>query len=129
MKELKIILAGFFAEQNQNMSDLQIIDWVVPSLKTHPECAMIDLKWSKDSGGYNKVVFINLPLNRQFNNHRAIFLTYVEDEEVIVNQKLFSWTPWEVIFHEEINKIRLSRGLEEADFPKYYSHVGGCRVK
>lgn len=93
----------------------------------NPECAMIDLKWSIDSGGYNKVVFINLPLNRQFNNHRAIFLTYTN--EVIVNRRMFDWTPWEVILHEEINKIRLSRGLEEADFPKYYSHVGGFRVK
>ena len=58
----------------------------------NPECAMIDLKWSRDSGGYNKVVFINLPLNRQFNIHRAIFLTYTN--EVIVNRRMFDWTPW-----------------------------------
>lgn len=93
----------------------------------NPECAMIDLKWSIDSGEYNKIVHLNLPLKAQFNNHRAIFLTYTN--EVIVNRRMFDWTPWEVILHEEINKIRLSRGLEEADFPKYYSHVGGFRVK
>jgi hypothetical protein len=93
----------------------------------NPECAMIDLKWSIDSGGYNKIVLLNLPLKSQFNNLRAIFLTYTN--EVIVNRRMFDWTPWEVILHEEINKIRLSRGLEEADFPKYYSHVGGFRVK
>lgn len=93
----------------------------------NPECAMIDLKWSRDSGGYNKIVLLNLPLKAQFNNLRAIFLTYTN--EVIVNRRMFDWTPWEVILHEEINKIRLSRGLELADVPKYYSHVGGCRVK
>ena len=90
----------------------------------NPECAMIDLKWSRYSGGYNKIVLLNLPLKAQFNNLRAIFLTYTN--EVIVNRRMFDWTPWEVILHEEINKIRLSRGLEEADF---YSHVGGFRVK
>jgi len=86
----------------------------------NPECAMIDLKWSKDSGGYNKVVFVNLPLKAQFNTRRAIFLTYASYKEVIVNQKMFSWTSWEVVFHDDINKIRVSLGLEEAEFPRIY---------
>jgi hypothetical protein len=89
----------------------------------NPECAMIDLKWSRDSGGYNKIVHLNLPLKAQFNNQRAILLTYSDYKEIIVNDKMFDWTPWEVIFHDDINKIRVSRGLEEAEFPRMYQQL------
>lgn len=95
----------------------------------NPECAMVDLKWSRADGGYNKIVYLNLPLKAQFNLGRAIFLTYTESKELIVHQKTFDWTSWEVIFHEDINKIRVSRGLEEANFPRYYSHPFGFNVK
>ena len=95
----------------------------------NPECAMIDLKWSHTEGEYNKIVYLNLPLKAQFNLDRAIFLTYTEDEEIIVNQKTFNWNSWEVIFHEDINKIRVLKGLPEAKFPRYYSHPFGFNVK
>lgn len=89
----------------------------------NPECAMIDLKWSIDSGEYNKIVYFNLQLKAQFNNSRAIFLTYTEPKELIVYNKIFDRTPWEVIFHEDINKIRISKGLSEAKSPRrYYSY-------
>jgi hypothetical protein len=95
----------------------------------NPECAMIDLKWSYTEGEYNKIVYLNLPLKSQFNLARAIFLTYTEDEEIIVKPRIFNWNSWEIIFHDDINKIRVLKGLPEAKFPRYYSHPHGFNVK
>ena len=69
-----------------------------------------DLKWNQQDGEYNKLDFRELFPSQLFGNRRYIFLTE-EGNANICHHKAFFRIPLIIYFHNNINDIRLSRGL------------------
>lgn len=73
-----------------------------------------DLKWNHQEGEYNKLDFRELFPSSLFGNQRYIFLTEEFDDN-ICHHKTFFRIPFLNYFHDDINKIRILKGLDTVE--------------
>jgi len=69
-----------------------------------------DLKWNRIDGEYNKLDFRDLFPSQLFGNQRYVFITE-DGSECLWKEKTRRNVNFVELYFDDVNKIRLSRGL------------------